>query len=472
VALAALSLLAPSVPTFDPWAWIVWGREVLHLQLHTLGGPSWKPLPVLFTTAFALFGGAAPALWLVVARAGGLLAFVFAFRLAARLSGGDRVKRAGAGLIAVIALALSSSWLRLLSGGLSEPLLAALVLGAIDRHLDARFGQALALAFLAALVRPEAWPFLAAYGLVLWFRERRLRPALLLAPIALGLLWFGADWWGSGNALNASHHALTYPSHLGRNRPLTALRRGLRLLPLPFELAALAGLVSAAARRERPTVALAAGALGWAALVSVMTLAGYPGLERFFLPAAGVICVLAGVGTVRILALAEGTLPALLVLFAVIAVFAFAANRPLNLLVTAAKQMDVREDVQRDLRQALKAAGGRAAILGCRLAAVNFALKTGLAWYADVPLRRVRFKVGPPALLFRAGHGYLIGGPPKVPRSAAAVRRVARAGPWTVVAVSSAREPCRLPGRPRHQVEPASLLFGRFRGSPEASSRS
>jgi hypothetical protein len=81
--------------------------------------------------------------------------------------------------------------------------------------------------------------------------------------------------------------------------------------------------------------------------------------------------------------------------------------------------MDVREDVQHELRQALKAAGRRAAILGCRRAAVNFALKTGLAWYADVPLRRVRFRVGPPALLFRA-----------------------------VVAVSSAREPCRLPVRP------------------------
>ena len=33
-------------------------------------GPSWKPLPALFTVPFALFGGAAPWLWLIVARAG------------------------------------------------------------------------------------------------------------------------------------------------------------------------------------------------------------------------------------------------------------------------------------------------------------------------------------------------------------------------------------------------------------------
>src|SRR4051794_16567270 len=69
-ALAGLSLLLPSAPTYDPWAWILWGREILHLDLATTGGPSWKPLPVLLTTPFALFGAAAPALWLVTARAG------------------------------------------------------------------------------------------------------------------------------------------------------------------------------------------------------------------------------------------------------------------------------------------------------------------------------------------------------------------------------------------------------------------
>ena len=31
-----------------------------------------------------------------------------------------------------------------------------------------------------------------------------------------------------------------------------------------------------------------------------MTLDGYPGLERFYLPAAGLTCVLAGVGIVRL----------------------------------------------------------------------------------------------------------------------------------------------------------------------------
>src|SRR4051812_42902607 len=85
LALAALSLTLPSVPTYDPWAWIIWGREVAHLDLVTRTGPSWKPLPVIFTTPFSLAGDdGAPLLWLLVARAGGILAIAMAYRLAAR----------------------------------------------------------------------------------------------------------------------------------------------------------------------------------------------------------------------------------------------------------------------------------------------------------------------------------------------------------------------------------------------------
>jgi hypothetical protein len=87
--LAALSLLLPSEPSYDPWAWFVWAREITHLELDTHGGPSWKPLPVALLTVAAPFGDELPvALWVVLARAGALLALVLAFRLAARLTGG------------------------------------------------------------------------------------------------------------------------------------------------------------------------------------------------------------------------------------------------------------------------------------------------------------------------------------------------------------------------------------------------
>src|SRR5436309_12425252 len=87
VGLTLLTFLMPSAPTYDPWAWIVWGREVLHLDLSTVDGPSWKPLPVLLTTPFALFGPLAPDLWLFAARAGTIAGVVMAWRVARRLGG-------------------------------------------------------------------------------------------------------------------------------------------------------------------------------------------------------------------------------------------------------------------------------------------------------------------------------------------------------------------------------------------------
>src|SRR4051794_5318636 len=86
--LGALSLLIPSTPSYDPWAWLVWGREIVHFKLQTTGGPTWKPLPVIFTTVFAPFGKAQPDLWLVVARAGALMATAMVFKLSWRLTQG------------------------------------------------------------------------------------------------------------------------------------------------------------------------------------------------------------------------------------------------------------------------------------------------------------------------------------------------------------------------------------------------
>ena len=97
--LAALSAaILPTVPSYDPWAWISWGREVFdpHLSFAISGGPSWKPLPVMFTAIWSLFGStAAPTLWVITARAGGLLGMVAAYLLAARLMSRRAAARAG-----------------------------------------------------------------------------------------------------------------------------------------------------------------------------------------------------------------------------------------------------------------------------------------------------------------------------------------------------------------------------------------
>ena len=152
VVAAALSLLLPWALAFDPQAWVVWGRDAGRLELDTRGGPSWKPLPVVITTPLALTGDPAPALWLVVARTGGLLALAGAWALAARIAG------TAAGAAAAGVMALSPWWLFNTALGNSEGLLAAAVLWAVLAHLAGRTRLALALGTAAALLRPEVWP--------------------------------------------------------------------------------------------------------------------------------------------------------------------------------------------------------------------------------------------------------------------------------------------------------------------------
>ncbi len=152
----------------------MWGRETGRLALDTSSGPSWKPLPVVFTTPMAPAGDAAPALWSIVARAGGLLALAGAWALAARLGG----RWAGAAAAAV--MALSPWWLFNTALANSEAMLAAALLWAVLAHLSGRPRAALALATAGALLRPEVWPFLGAYGVWLW----RTRPADRRAVVA------------------------------------------------------------------------------------------------------------------------------------------------------------------------------------------------------------------------------------------------------------------------------------------------
>src|SRR6185437_13311332 len=83
------------------------------------------------------------------------------------------------------------------------------------------------------------------------------------------------------------------------------LARGLRDQLLPaFILAVVAVVISWVRDRNRVILAIAAGILGWWVVVVGETLDGYPGLERFFLPAAALTTVLGAVGLAEVARLA------------------------------------------------------------------------------------------------------------------------------------------------------------------------
>ena len=129
-----------------------------------------------------------------------------AYRMAHRLIGGG-LYGAVAGVCAFLALFSSNKYVRDAALGNSEPLLAAIVLWAFERHLDGRRDHALYLGFLAALLRPEAWPFLGLYGLWLWFSSPRLRLRLVAFAALIPALWFLPEWWGSDDPFRAGARA-------------------------------------------------------------------------------------------------------------------------------------------------------------------------------------------------------------------------------------------------------------------------
>jgi len=478
---ATLSLLLPSEPSYDPWAWLVWGREIPLLELDTRGGPSWKPLTVAVTTVFAplakLEDGIPPTLWLVVARAFGLLALVLAYRLAARLAGPERWARIGAGLVAATALALAPQWLRYLAHGNEAPMAVAFMLWGVERHFEGARMQAFALGILACLIRPEVFPFVAVYALFLWRAEpgTRLRVTGLLA--LLPLLWLVPEWIGSGNPVDAGRQATSEPSwslSLADRPWAAALERAHRLAGLQLELAALAAVLFAIRARDRVVLALAGVAVAWTGLYVGMTQAGFSGSPRYFLPTIVLLCLLAGVGTVRVAELAASLVSRLRFPRAALAGRTAAAA----LLLAGAwpylesraddveRQAEVAEELtelHEDLELAVAEAGGRDRVNAVGSPAVNRAFHTHLAWLLHIPLRTVEIGHGQ-ALVFDANT--TLSAPAPIRRPIRRREVVAQVGAWEVYregrrSPSSAgeeqREPVKTPSRaPAAQPDGAS----------------
>jgi hypothetical protein len=406
-ALAAISLLLAFAPVYDPWGWLVWGRELASLELDTGYGPSWKPLPVLITTLLSPAGEAAPELWLAIARAGWLASVVLAWRLAAILVFPDRIAtgvaarvarrrvtraRVAAGALAALGLLLlhdpQTPWVRQFAGGLSEPLLVALVLGAVERQLSRRPQQALALAVAAALLRPEGWPLLALYLAYLWAQEPVLRRWLVLGGIAVPLLWLLPDLAGSGDALSGAERAR---GEAGADGLLPAIRAALELAPAALVVASVYAVVSARRDGERAIPVLALGALGWTAAVAALAVLGYAGLPRFAAPVGAIACVLGGVGLVRMLAAIDGARHSPRRTAAAAAVAALGLGLATQGVVRAAQVPEQINDAVAyargvdELARLTGELGARAETCGPVLTS-NFLYQTALAWQLERPL--------------------------------------------------------------------------------------
>jgi hypothetical protein len=451
--LAALSLTLPSVPTQDSWSWIVWGREVAHFDLSTTGGSSWKPLPVLFTTIYSVAGDTvAPKLWIMTSRAGGLLAILFAFRIAKRYGGWP------AGIAAAVFMA-GADWFRFMGNGNVEPLSAGLALGAVDRHLDEHPHQAIALGALAALGRPELWPFVALYAGFMVFKRKKA--SLVIAAVLLVLVpvgWLGGDWWGSGDPFHGSKLAAGFRERTKQHREAALLRdkkrhivvdrstgvavehtlRGARVLLIPPAfVAALIAIGFAVYRRERTPLVLAGGAIALFAVIGGMALAGYGGSPRFLFPAAGLVAVLGGIGIGELVRVAgERWRPAAFLAAAALTaiIVPFAIDRG-NEFSARAHEVRLRAVYEDQLDKAVQLAGGRQRVLSLGEVRANSTYAHQLAWLLHIHQNQI---VGPkPRNVVFSGRPTAVSPsrPPRLPSHDVKVTRVAGTGIWTVLQV-------------------------------------
>jgi hypothetical protein len=445
--LTALTFLAPSAPTYDPWAWIIWGREILHFDLSTIDGPSWKPLPVLLTTPFALFGSLAPDLWLFVARAGAIAGVVMAFRVARRLGG------LPAGAAAAAAYAIAPWTLRNAAMGNSEGILVALVLAAVDRHIAGRYRHAFLFALGAGLLRPEVWPFLGLYGLWLFWRDSGARVLVAIGFAALPVLWLLPELWGSGDLLRAAHRAHNPRANSAAfaEDPIgEVVRQFLAMLTDVVKVAVPALAVGWLLRRghnrreQRIALALLVGVAIWVAEVALMTNDGFSGNGRYMIMPAALACVLGGTALgwlVRALP-SRLTRPALVVpLIAVVAAIGFAAPSVDRLdAVRASAYYQAR--LTNGLPGVIERAGGKDRLLACGTPYTGAFQVPAIAWQLGVHTTVVRSASAPgdappqvPAVVFRSHTTSTSHAVPPIESlgGEAGVRTIATGGGWRIV---------------------------------------
>lgn len=401
---------------------------------------------MLFTTPLSLLGDAAPGAWLVVARTAGIVTVILAYRL------GRRLGSPLAGVLAAVAIVLIPGWFQEQAfGGELGPLLA-LSLGAIDRHLAGRPTQALLLGFGTALLRVEAWPFLLLYGLWVWRKRTVDRRLVAAAVVLLPVLWFVPDWVTLGDPFRGSEVAQA-STELETDPPLDrpmveVARRAYELVALPVLLLAAAAVTMAVRRRQWTVIVLGAGALAWVSVVAVMAEAGYPGLPRFMVPVAAVICILGAVGATEVADLA-GRRRRPVVSAAVVWAAVVVALLPSTLvrgedLANQARTARAWERFVSGLEAAVGRAGG-AERTACRRPTVSHAGLTALAWTLGLPLASIRTSATADSLVFSARNPALAKPPPisvDLPR-----RLVVRNPEWEVYELG--KPPATTAGCPR-----------------------
>jgi hypothetical protein len=292
-----------------------------------------------------------------------------------------------AGTVAAVGVAFTGDLIGYSAAGAEPGWAIALALAGMLAWRADRPRAALACGVGCALLRVEAWPFLLAFGLVLWRRRPQDRALLVACAVAILALWFIPEWIGSGDVLRSGSRArMPNPGQPATEAfPAWAALREAATLPLwPLWIGAFF-----APRAARPL--LFAG-LAWIALVAVMAQAGFSGEPRYSLPGAALVAVAGALGLV---AVARDRL-----IWVAAALLLAAAAPKLADLPDLRSDQAYQRDLAAGLTLVIERAGGREALLACGRPFVGELRGPLLAYHLDVEKQRVAFVPRPPGAAF------------------------------------------------------------------------
>jgi hypothetical protein len=428
VVIAALAIVrwANTRPGYDPYGWLVWGHQTLLGALNTNASPSWKPLPYLFTVPYALAGHYQLWLWMTTSVAVSISGMVFAGRIAYRLTDAPPERRWAAIVAAAFAVltinGIQDYWHYILSDQ-SDPMIASLVLAAVDCHLSRRYRWAFALGILASLGRPEIWPFVGLYAIWAWRAVPSMRRFLIGGFVFLAVMWFGIPWISSKSPFQSANNAFNSGRRLHHDLIFGTIGRFLDLQPHGLEVAAVLSLGLALWRRDRATLALAGLAAIWVIVEIVFVLHGWPGVPRYMFGAGALVAVIAAVGVGRGLAQVASlrSPPGLAALAIIVAVVASLV--PAALSDARAEHKDLKAQRQRTstlnkLTAQIDALGGPDRFHACGEPLTRLQYQSAVAWSLHLNVATVGYKYTPaiqsarPIVLFtpypQAGSGWQI----------------------------------------------------------------
>ena len=281
--------------------------------------------------------------------------------------------------------------------GYQDAAFALLIVGAVllEAQRRRRGVPVLALLAVAGLIRPEAWVLGGLYWLWLWpALDARRRAAYAVLVCAAPLLWAALDWYVTGDPLHSLHGTADLAAAVDRRRepeqaPYWTLQYFGYALREPIVIGFPIGLYFAWRYRQRQALLPLAAVAALVAVFMVGPIFGLPLIGRYVRTPSVLLTLFYGLAVCgwmllppgrerRIWMYVGGITAALSILF---------IPWHAGMLSDMRRNLDERERVYADLRDAGRAPAVQAAFAACgsRISAADHRPMPHLRWWLDAP---------------------------------------------------------------------------------------